>query len=141
MFDGKRNHFYRIYREHHISMYFLRKIIFHYPSRKDIIFSRKRNAIFPDETRKIIFQRDIFGKTLLSEHLKKISYFPVFFWERSCFIFHLKNKIIFLGKRNIIVSDDTRNNIFQCDFFGKTIFSEHLEKENKVFHAVIIAYN
>ena len=27
--------------------------------------------------------------------------------------------------------------MFQCNFFGKTIFSEHLEKENMVFRAVI----
>ena len=27
--------------------------------------------------------------------------------------------------------------MFQCDFFGKTIFSEHLEKENMVFRAVL----
>ena len=120
-----------------ISMYFLRKIIFHFRSRKNI-FSRKRNATFLDGRRKIIFQRDFFGKTIFSEHLKKISYFHIFFWERSSFIFRLKNKIIFLGKRNIIFPDDTRNIIFQCNFFGKTIFSEHLGKENMVFRAVFV---
>ena len=46
--------------------------------RKNIIFSRKRNATFPDDTKKIIFQDD-FGKTIFSEHLKKISYFHVVF--------------------------------------------------------------
>ena len=44
--------------------------------------------------------------------------------------------MIFSGKRNIIFFDNTRKIIFQCDFFGKTIFSEHLEKENMVFSAV-----
>ena len=59
-----------------------------------------------------------------------------FFWERSSFIFHLKNNIEFSGKRNIIFPDDTRKIIFECDFFGKIIFSKHLEKENMVFRAV-----
>ena len=44
--------------------------------------------------------------------------------------------MIFSGKRNIIFPDDTRKIIFQCDFFGKIIFSEHLEKENMVFCVV-----
>ena len=53
----EKHHLYRIYRKNHISMYFLRNIIFHFSSRKDITFSRKRNAIFPDDTRKIpVFQ-------------------------------------------------------------------------------------
>ena len=122
--------------KYHVSTYFLRKIIFHFPPRKDVIFSRKRNAIFPDDTRKIIFQCDIFGKTIFSEHLKKISNFHIFFRKRSSFIFGLKNKIIFSGKGNIIFPNDTRNIMFQWDFFGKIIFSEHLEKENMIFPAV-----
>ena len=60
-----------------------------------------------------------------------------FFWKRSSFLLCLKNKIIFSGKRNIIFPDNTRKIIFQCDFFGKTIFSKHLEKENMVFRAVV----
>ena len=59
-----------------------------------------------------------------------------FFWERSSFIFRIKNKIIFSGKRIIIFPDYTRKIIFQCNFFGKIIFSDHLEKENMVFCAV-----
>ena len=100
-------------------MYFLRKIIFHFPTKEKIYFPEK-NTIFPDNTRKIIFQCDFFGNTILSEHLKKISYFHVFFWERSSFIFYLKNKITFSGRRNIIFPDNTtRKIIFQCDFFWK----------------------
>ena len=79
----------------------------------------------------------LFGKAIFSESLKKISYFRVFFWERSSFIFRLRCKIIFSGKRNIIFPDNTRKIIFQHNFFGKTIFSGRLEKENMVFHAVI----
>ena len=80
------------------------------------------------------------GKTIFLGHLKKISYFHVYFWERSSFIFfRLKKKIIFSGKRNITCPDNTiRKIIFQCDFFGKTIFSEHLKEENMVFRAVTI---
>ena len=64
-----------------------------------------------------------------------MSYFQIFF-EKDHVSFCVKNKIIFSGKRNIIFPDNTRKIIFQCDFFGKTIFSKHLEKENMVFHAV-----
>ena len=39
----------------------------------------------------------------------------------------------------MIFPDNTRKIIFQCDFFGKTIFSKHLEKENMVFRAVLAA--
>ena len=78
----------------------------------------------------------LFGKTIFSESLKKISYFRVFFWERSSFIFRLRCKIIFSGKRNIIFPNNTRKIIFQRTFFGKTILSGHLEKENMVFRAV-----
>ena len=61
-----------------------------------------------------------------------------FFRERSSFIFRLKNNVLFSGKRNIIFLDDKRKITFQCDFFGKIIFSEHLEKEFMVFRAVKI---
>ena len=43
-------------------------------------------------------------------------------------------------KRNTIFPDDTRKIILQCDFFGKIIFSEHLEKENMAFRAVKCLY-
>ena len=36
-----------------------------------IIFSGKRNIIFPDNTRKIIFQRYFFGKTIFSGRPEK----------------------------------------------------------------------
>ena len=78
----------------------------------------------------------LFQKTIFSERLKKISYFLVFFWERSSFIFRLRGKIIFSGERNIIFPNNTRKIIFQRDFFGKTILSGRLEKENMVFRAV-----
>ena len=55
--------------------------------------------------------------------------FPcIFFWERLSFIFRLNNKIIFLGKGNIIFPDNIRKTTSQCNFFRKTIFSENLKK-------------
>ena len=103
--------------------------------KKKIIFSGI-NTIFLDITKKIVFRREFPEKTIFPEHLKKILYFQVLFWERSSFLLCLKNKIIFSGKRNIIFPDNTRKIIFQCDFFGKTIFSKYLEKENMVFWPV-----
>ena len=68
------------------------------------------------------------GKTIFSEGSKKISYLHVFFWERSSFIFRLRYKIIFSGKRNIIFPNNARKIIFQHNFFRKTIFSGRLQK-------------
>ena len=47
-----------------------------------------------------------------------------FFRERSTFIFYLKNKITFSGKRNIIFPDNTRKIIFQCIFFKRQAFQD-----------------
>ena len=68
-----------IYRKY-ISMRFLIKIIFfHFPPKEKIShFLEKRNTVFPDVTKKM-FRREFFGKTIFSEHLKKISYFQAFF--------------------------------------------------------------
>ena len=84
--------FIHIYRKYHSFMYLWRKIIFHL---------------------EILFFQNIW---------RKYHIFMYYFWERSPFIFHLKNKIIFSGKRDTIFPDNTRKIIFQCDFFGKTIF-------------------
>ena len=101
---------------------------------KNIMFSEKQISSF-----QIIQEKSYFEKTIFSEHLKKISYFHVFFWERPSFIFPPRGKIIFSGKRNIIVPGNTRKIIFQRSFFGKTIFSGRLEKENMIFRAVSTA--
>ena len=115
------------------------------PKKKYHIFRKK--TIFPDNTRKIIFQHDFFvcGKiTFRGIWIKyHISIFFFFLKKRSSFIFRLRNKIIFWGKRNIIFPHNTtRKIIIQCYFFGKTIFLEHLKKiskyQNMVFCAVIL---
>ena len=123
----------RIYRKYHVSMYSLRKIFFHFLSKEKISYFREKIPSF-----QIIQERSyssaIFEKTIISEHLKKISsHFHVFFWERSSFIFRSGSKIIFSGKRNIIFPDNTRKIIFHPDFFRETIFSGRLAKENFCF--------
>ena len=134
--------FIHMYRKYHISMYFLRKIIFHFPSKEKLsYFLEKRNTIVPDITKKIIFQCDFCGKTIFSEHLKKPSYFHVFFLRKIIFPFPSKEKIsYFWEKRSTISPDITKKIMFQCDFFRKIIYSEHLEKENIVFCAVLWNY-
>ena len=119
-------------------MYFLRKIIFHFPSKRKIsYFWVKRNTIFLDNRRKIISQYDFFGKTIFPEHLKKMSYLHVFL-EKDNLSFSVQRKnIMFLGKKSTIFPHNTRKIIFWCGFFGKTIFSEHLQKENMFLCAVL----
>ena len=73
-----------------------------------------------------------FGKRVISylQHLYVYTEYIIFayiFWKRSPFIFCPKKKY-FQEKRNNIFADITRKTIFQCDFFRKTIFSEHLKK-------------
>ena len=51
-----------------------------------------------------------------------------FFWERSSFIFRLKNKIMFSGKKIPSFQIIQKRMIFQWDFLGKIIFSEYLKK-------------
>ena len=90
-----------VHRKYHISMYFLRKVISDFLPKERISCFREKIPSF-----QIIQERScpgpaLFEKTIFPESLKKISYFQVFFWERSSFIFRLRCKIIFSGKRNI----------------------------------------
>ena len=69
---------------------------------------------------------------------RKLSYFHVFL-EKDRLSFSVEwKKYMFPCKKNIVFPDNTRKIIFQCNFFGKTLFSEHLEKENMVFCVVTI---
>ena len=92
------------YRKYHISMYFLGKIIFHFLFKEKISYFWGKKGIPSFQIlQKISYSSvNIFGKTIFSKHLKKTSYFQVFYWGRLSFIFLLKNKIIFSGKRNIV---------------------------------------
>ena len=91
-----------------ISMYFLRKINFYFPSKEKISCFLEKNTSFPDNTRKIMFQCK----------------------------YRLKIKVIFLGKGNIIFPDNIRNIKIQRNFFGKTNFPKHLENENMFLRAM-----
>ena len=121
---------------HHVSMYFLGKAVFRFLPRVKRSCFREKNTIFPDNTRKIMCRRGTFWKDHIFRRPEENIIFPCIFKERSSFIFRPTRKIIFSGKRNIIFPDNTRNIIFHRNFFGKTIFSGHPEKENMVFRAV-----
>ena len=75
--------FIHIYRKYHISMYFLRKTIFHFPSKEKISHFPEKNTIFPDNIRKIIFQRDFFWKDHLFGAFEENIIFPCIFFERD----------------------------------------------------------
>ena len=78
-------------------MYFLRKLILHFPSKEQISFFPEKIIIFPGR-KNIIFKLNFFGKTIFSGHLKEILYFHVFFWKTSSLIFRLKKKIYHLSR-------------------------------------------
>ena len=106
--------------------------------RKTIIFYGEKKYHLSRYYKKDRDQVRIFWKDHLFRTFKENFIFASIFvfWERSSFLLHLKNNVIFLGKSNITFPNNTRKIIFQCDFFGKTIFSKHLDKENMVFGAV-----
>ena len=111
---------------------FLRKIIFSFSvHRENILFWGKKSHLSWYKEDHI--PRRVFWKDHLFRTFKENIIFPCIFWKRSSFIFRLKYKIIF--------SNNTKKIIFQCDFFGKTILSEHLEKENNAFCTVKVSRN
>ena len=117
-----------------------------------IFFSNTRNVIFKCNFReKIIFAfltKRVISKLQEKEipyltNIQKISYFHVFFWEKSSFIFCQRSKIKFLGKRNIIFLSNARKIIFQCNCFGKTISPEKLQslQGSSYFHVFLFEKN
>ena len=56
---------------HHVSMYFLRSIVFRFLPREKRSCFWEKNTIFPDSTRKIICSTIFFGKTIFSGHPEK----------------------------------------------------------------------
>ena len=71
--------FIHIYKKYHISMYLLRKIIFHFPSKEKISCFPGKKYHLSKYTRKIIFQRNLFGKTMFSGHFEENIIFPCIF--------------------------------------------------------------
>ena len=94
--------------------------------RKTIIFSGEKKHHLSRYYKKDRVQVRISWKDHLFRTFEKnILFSSIFvFWERSSFLLYVKNKIIFLGKSNIIYPNNTRKIIFQCDFFWK----DHLFK-------------
>ena len=105
---------------HHVSMYFLRKAVFHFlPNEKRSCF-RKKTPFFQFIQERSSAGVALFGKTIFSEGLKKISYFHVFFKkDHLLFSVRLGHKIIFSGKGNIIFPNNTRKIMFQHQVFWK----------------------
>ena len=85
------------------------------------IFSGRGHCFFLPEGQRYVCNIDAY--------IQKISYFHVFFDKYHLLSFSAKKKISYLPeKRNTIFPDITKNTVFRREFFGKTIFSEHLEK-------------
>ena len=60
------------------------------------------------------------------------------FLRKITFYFPSKEK--FFRQKNKFFPDNTRQVMFQCKFFGKTVFLEHLEKWNMAFHSEVKAF-
>ena len=58
-----KDHIFRTFEYIIFPQIFLRKIIFYFPLKNKIIFSGKRNVIFTDDTRNIIFQCDFLERS------------------------------------------------------------------------------
>ena len=114
---------------HHVSMYLLRKTVFHFLPREKISCFREKNTIFADNTRKIMCRRGPFWKDYLFRKFEENIIFPCIFSERSSFIFRLRCKIIFSGRRNIIFPDNTRKIIFQHNFLERPSFQDVWKKK------------
>ena len=119
-----------------------RSLLFRFPSP----CFREKNTTFPDITKKIMSRCDPFWKYHLFRTFEVNIIFPCFcfvfvvFFRKIIFHFPSGGKIIFSGKRNIIFAYNTKMIKSQRDFFGKTILSGRLEKENMVFRAVLMLF-
>ena len=87
--------------------------------RKNIIFSGINKYHLCRYFKKDRVQAQISWKDYFPEHLNKMSYFQVF------------------SLRTIIFPHNTRS-YSSAIFFGKNVFSKHLEKENMVFRTVCV---
>ena len=82
--------FIHIYGKYHISMYSLRKIVFHFPSKEKISYFPEKKNISPDNTRKIKFQLDFFWKDHLFGAFEESIIFPCIFSRKIIFHFPFK---------------------------------------------------
>ena len=100
---------------------------------KNIIFSGKTNAIFPDDRRKIMFQCNFFRKYHRFKTFEEYIIIPCIFWERSSFIFCLRIRSYLRGKQILSFVMIQERSYFSAIFrtFGG---------KNMVFRAVLIFY-
>ena len=94
---------------HHVSMYFLRKTVFHFLPRKKHVFGKKIASS------QIIQERScagavLLGKTIFTEALQKISHFRVFFKKDHHHIF---------GKKKYHLSWKYKKDHVPAQFFWK----------------------
>ena len=90
-------------RKYHFPMRFLIKtIFFHFRPKEKKIFSGRKKYHLSRYYKKDHVQVRFFWKDHLFRTFEKSIIFPGIFWEKSSFLSCLKNKIIFLGKRNIL---------------------------------------
>ena len=92
-----------------------------FPSREKILCFEEKIPPFQIVQERSSPSTVLFEKSIFSEHLKKISYFRVFFFFFRKVIFHFpsEGKTKFSGKRNIIFPNNTRKIKFQRDFLWK----------------------
>ena len=85
--------------KYHVSVYFLRKVIslIFRLGKKNIVFSGKKYQLSRQYKKDDVPARS--SLEIISEHSKKISYFPVFF-GKIIFHFPSRGKIIFLGEKS-----------------------------------------
>ena len=125
--------FFSRWAQHRVCNAYIQKIQFFYVffEKDDLLFSfqrknimfLKKNTIFPDNTRKIMFQRNLFEKTISSGHLNKISYFHVFFFQKDHLSFSVQGiRSYFREKEMPSFPILQERSYFSAVFFGKTIF-------------------
>ena len=117
-----------VQRKCHISIYFLGRTSPHFVPKEKICFQEK-DAIFPDNTKNIMCRHGPFWKVHLFRKFEENIIFPCIFFRKIIFVFCLRYKIIFLGKRNILFPDNTRKIIFQSNFLERLSFQNVWKKK------------
>ena len=120
-----------IYRKHHISNAFFWEISspFFFRLNKKYHYFWKEEIPSFQILQKRMLCRGIFLEIPSFQNIWKKYLISRYFLKRLFLFFVSKDKIKFSGKSNIIFLDNTRKIISQCNFFGKIIFSKHLEKK------------
>ena len=104
------------------------------PMKKDHVFGKK-NPSFQIIQERSCAGTALFGKTIFSEGLKKISYFHVFF-KKDHLSFSVQGVRSYFREKEMSSFPIIQERSCSAQFFGKTIFSGRPEKENLVFRAV-----